>query len=111
MAANVTTIMNVRISSLIIAFKKRKQNMATPLNAKWKRQATGLIAVEKSVSTSPSSCKCLNCSLDNDTEPGVTKSDLNDSPIWTRTLLAANDYLLLLSSSALEPSGIQLVRV
>ena len=63
-AAIITTIMKVKISSPIKALRNKKEKIDAPLKAIWKRQATGLIAVEKRVSTSPSSCKCLKSSLD-----------------------------------------------
>lgn len=79
-AARVTTMMKVRISSWIIAFKKRKQNTVSPLNARWNKHATGLSAVEKSVSTKPSSCRCLKCSDESDWALGVLFQLLNSSP-------------------------------
>lgn len=58
-AASTITMMNVSISSPMTALRKRNEEMEAPLKRTWKRHATGLFAVENSVSTRPSSFACL----------------------------------------------------
>ena len=86
-AASIITIMKVSISLFRMAFRKRNAKTLPPLKATWKRQATGLRAVEKSVSTRPSSCRCLNYSLDIEAACGVAMLRLNVSPMTRKDWL------------------------